>query len=74
MKPDPDREGGRGGSGCTAVGGSLTGGVGRQALRMASELECSEGYLCSGREGCMAKWGCLLFMDIILEAFGWTTD
>lgn len=35
--------------------GALTGGVGRQARRMASELECSDGYLCSGRVGCMAK-------------------
>lgn len=49
--------------------GALTGGVGRQARRMASELECNDGYLCSGRVGCMAKWGCLLFMDIILTAW-----
>lgn len=48
---------------------SLTGGVGRHALRIASELECSEGYLCSGRVGCMAKCGCLLFIDIILKAW-----
>lgn len=34
---------------------SLTGGVGRHALLIASELECREGYLCSGRVGCMAK-------------------
>lgn len=36
---------------------------------MASELECRVVYLCSGREGCMAKCGCLLFMDIILASF-----
>lgn len=59
------REGGKG----SRSRPSLTGGVGRHALRIASELECSEGYLCSGRVGCMAKCGCLLFIDIILKAW-----
>lgn len=40
-------------------------GVGRQALRMASELECSGVYLGSCRMGCMLK-GCLLFIDIMM--------
>lgn len=43
----------------------LTDGVGRQALRMASELECRGVYLGSCRIGCMLK-GCLLFIDIMI--------
>lgn len=43
----------------------LTDAVGMQALRMASELECSGVYLGSCRMGCMLK-GCLLFMDIMM--------
>lgn len=42
----------------------LTDGVGRQALRMASELECRGVYLGSCRMGCILK-GCLLFIDIM---------
>ena len=49
------RLGGAGRAGQVRGRGALTGGVGRQARRMASELECSDGYLCSGRVGCMAK-------------------
>lgn len=49
--------------------GWFTCGVCRQALLIASELECRVVYLCSGKEGCMAKCGCLLFMDIILASF-----
>ena len=45
--------------------GKLTDGVGRQALRMASELECRGVYLGSCRMGCILK-GCLLFMDIMI--------
>lgn len=45
--------------------GRLTDGVGRQALRMASELECRGVYLGSCRIGCMLK-GCLLFIDIMI--------
>lgn len=47
------------------TGRGLTDGVGRQALRMASELECSGVYLGSCRMGCMLK-GCLLFIDIMM--------
>lgn len=47
------------------VAGRLTDGVGRQALRMASELECSGVYLGSCRMGCILK-GCLLFIDIMI--------
>lgn len=43
----------------------LTDGVGRQALRMASELECRGVYLGSCRIGCILK-GCLLFIDIMI--------
>lgn len=43
----------------------LTDGVGRQALRMASELECRGVYLGSCRMGCILK-GCLLFIDIMI--------
>lgn len=51
-------------------GGVLfTCGVCRQALLIASELECRVVYLGSGKEGCIAKCGCLLFMDIILASF-----
>lgn len=39
--------------------------MGRQALRMASELECSGVYLGSCRMGCILK-GCLLFIDIMI--------
>lgn len=46
-------------------GGGLTDGVGRQARRMASELECSGVYLGSCRMGCMLKC-CLLFIDIMM--------
>ena len=44
---------------------SLTDGVGRQARRIASELECSGLYLGSWRIGCILK-GCLLFIDIMI--------
>lgn len=43
----------------------LTDGVGRQALRMASELECRGAYLGSWSMGCILK-GCLLFIDIMI--------
>lgn len=43
----------------------LTDGVGRQARRMASELECRGVYLGSCRMGCMLN-GCLLFIDIMI--------
>ena len=43
----------------------LTDGVGRQALRIASELECRGVYLGSCRMGCILK-GCLLFIDIMV--------
>lgn len=43
----------------------LTDGVGRQALRMASELECRGVYLGSWSMGCILK-GCLLFIDIMI--------
>ncbi len=44
---------------------SFTCGACRHALLIASELECRVVYLCSGKLGCMAKWCCLLFMDIM---------
>lgn len=47
------------------VWSSFTCGVCRQALLIASELECRVVYLCSGKLGCMAKCACLLFMDIM---------
>lgn len=43
----------------------LTDGVGKHALRMASELECRGAYLGSWRIGCILK-GCLLFIDIMI--------
>lgn len=46
---------------------TLTCGAGRQALRMASELECRWVYLGSCRMGCMLN-ACLLFMDIMVAA------
>lgn len=49
----------------TKVKFGLTDGVGRQALRMASELECRGVYLGSWRMGCILK-GCLLFIDIMI--------
>lgn len=49
---------------CSEMSG-LTDGVGRQALRIASELVCSGVYLGSCRMGCILK-GCLLFIDIMV--------
>lgn len=43
----------------------LTEGVGRHALRMASELECRGVYFGSCKIGCILK-ACLLFMDIMM--------